>query len=117
MKRITVVVALAAVLLAAAPALRATAGDCTGRVVGVQPLSRYDHDAGNGFLAVRSGPGARHAQTGEVYAGDMVSVYDRRGEWYAVTCMEGACINPLWGPATPSGWVHRKFVRAAGVCP
>jgi uncharacterized protein YraI len=117
MKHPHLIVTLATVLIASALAWPAAAGDCTGTVVGVQPLSQYDHNAGTGFLAVRSGPGARYAQTGEVYAGDMVSVYDRRGDWYAVTCMEGACTNPLWGPATPSGWVYRKFVRADGVCP
>lgn len=117
MKRLTVAVAIATVLLVAVPAVGAMAGDCTGTVVGVQPLSRYDHRAGNGFLAVRSGPGAGYAQVGEVYAGDLVSVYDRRGRWYAVTCIEGTCTDPLWGPARSSGWVYRKYVRAAGVCP
>jgi hypothetical protein len=117
MERFHVVAALAASLLAFPLAWPVMAGDCTGPVVGVQPLSQYDHKAGTGFLAVRSGPGAGFVQTGEVYAGDLVSVYDRRGNWYAVTCMEGACTRPLWGPARPSGWVHRKFVRAAGVCP
>ena len=50
-------------------------------------------------------------------AGDLVSVFGRVGRWYEVTCMEGRCTRPLWGPAYPSGWVHRDYVRARGVCP
>lgn len=95
----------------------AAAGDCTGIVVGVKPISQYNHARGNGFLAVRTGPGSSYRQTGEVYRGDEVSVYDRRGNWYAITCMSGRCTDPLWGPAMPSGWVSKKYVNAGGVCP
>ncbi|MCP3055233.1 SH3 domain-containing protein [Aurantimonas marianensis] len=96
---------------------QALAGDCTGRVTGVRPISSYDHQSGAGFLAVRREPSARARQIGEVYAGDLVSVYDRSGNWYHVTCMEGDCENPYWGPANPSGWVSARYVRARGVCP
>lgn len=95
----------------------ANAGDCTGRVVGVKPISQYNHSTGSGFLAVRTGPGSSYRQIGELYAGDQVSVYDRKGNWYAVTCMSGRCTRPLWGQPTPSGWAHRSYIRAAGVCP
>lgn len=105
---------LAGLGLAVGPA---TAGDCTGYVVGVMPLSQYNHARGNGFLAVRTGPGSSYQQTGEVYRGDEVSVYDRRGNWYAITCMSGRCMQPLWGTPMPSGWVSRKYIDAAGVCP
>lgn len=100
--------------LAAAPAL---AGDCEGRIVGVKPISQYNHARGTGFLAVRSGPGGSYKQIGEVYAGDLVSVWDRRGDWYAVTCMSGRCTSPMWGNPSPSGWAHRSHIRASGVCP
>lgn len=95
----------------------ASAGDCTGYVVGVKPISQYNHARGNGFLAVRTGPGSSYQQIGEVYRGDEVSVYDRRGNWYAITCMSGRCTQPLWGTPVPSGWVSRKYVDARGVCP
>ena len=95
----------------------ATAGDCTGYVVGVKPISQYNHARGNGFLEVRTGPGSSYQQVGEVYRGDEVSVYDRRGNWYAITCMSGRCTRPLWGQPMPSGWVSRKYVDARGVCP
>jgi hypothetical protein len=90
----------------------ASAGDCTGYVVGVKPISQYNHARGNGFLAVRTGPGSRYQQTGEVYRGDEVSVYDRRGNWYAITCMSGRCMQPMWGTPMPSGWVFGKYVDA-----
>jgi uncharacterized protein YraI len=93
------------------------AGDCTGYVVGVKPISQYNHARGNGFLAVRTGPGSSYQQTGELYRGDEVSVYDRRGNWYAITCMSGRCMNPMWGTPMPSGWVSGKYIDAAGVCP
>lgn len=95
----------------------AQAGDCTGRVVGVKPIREYNHASGTGFLAVRTGPGGSYRQIGEVYAGDEVSVYDRSGNWLAVTCMSGRCTRPLWGQPSPSGWVHRSYIRARGVCP
>lgn len=95
----------------------AIAGDCTGRVVGVRPISQYNHATGSGYLAVRTGPGGGYRQIGELYAGDEVSVYDRSGNWYAVTCMSGRCVRPLWGQPSPSGWAHRSYIRAGGLCP
>jgi len=114
--RIATTLAIAAIIAAVA-AESAAAGDCTGYVVGVRPISQYDHARGNGFLAVRSGPGGRYQQIGELYAGDEVSVYDRAGQWLAVTCMSGRCMNPLWGQPMPSGWAHGRYIRAGGVCP
>ena len=64
-----------------------------------------------------TGPGSSYQQIGEVYRGDEVSVYDRRGNWYAITCMSGRCTRPMWGTPMPSGWVSRKYVDARGVCP
>ena len=85
----TAAVMTATSVLFVAPA--AVAGDCTGRVVGVRPISQYNHATGSGYLAVRNGPGGSYRQIGELYAGDEVSVHDRRGNWYAVTCMSGRC--------------------------
>ena len=110
-------IAASVVGLAISASGQALAGDCTGYVVGVKPISQYNHARGNGFLAVRTGPGTSYQQIGEVYRGDEVSVYDRRGNWYAVTCMSGRCMRPLWGTPMPSGWVSSKYIDAAGVCP
>ena len=104
---------MAGVLLAGA----ALAGDCTGFVVGVRPVSQYDHAAGNGFLAVRSGPGTGFNQIGELYLGDEISVWERQGNWLHVYCMSGRCLNPLWGTPTPQGWAYARYLSIGGVCP
>ena len=104
----------AALLALCGPAI---AGDCTGNVVGVRPISQYNHAAGNGFLAVRSGPGTGFAQTGELYLGDEIAVWERQGNWLYVYCMAGRCLNPLWGPSTPQGWSYAKYLSIGGVCP
>ncbi len=112
--------ALFAIGLACATAVSgnvAIAGDCTGFVIRVRPISQYDHYNGNGFLAVRTGPGSGYQQIGELYLGDEISVWDRRGNWYQVACMSGRCNNPLWGTPSPQGWVYRKYVSVGGVCP
>lgn len=103
------------VALLAAPAVQA--GDCTGVVVGIRPLSQYNHAKGYGFLAVRSGPGTRYQQTGELYAGDEFWVADRRGNWVYVGCMSGRCENPLWGQYFAEGWAYAKYLSYGGVCP
>ncbi|SMH55183.1 SH3 domain-containing protein [Maritimibacter sp. HL-12] len=107
-------VAATALMACTAPA---HAGDCTGYVVGVQPVSKYNHATGTGFLAVRSGPGSTYAQRGEVYLGDEISVWDRNGNWYYVSCMSGRCTQPYWGQPTPQGWVYGKYLSIGGVCP
>ncbi len=102
----------------AVPVESALAGDCTGYVVGVRPVSQYNHRAGNGFLAVRTGPGSKYQQVGELYAGDEISVWSRRGNWYEVQCMSGRCdSDPLWGPVSPHGWVSGSYIDIGGVCP
>ena len=40
----------------------ASAGDCTGYVVNLRPISQYNHASGAGFLAVRTGPGSGYQQ-------------------------------------------------------
>lgn len=114
MKRL-VLLALASLLALTATA--ASAGDCTGYVVGVQPISKYNHATGAAFLAARSGPGSGYPQVGEFYAGDEIAAWNRSGNWWQVMCMSGRCENPLWGPANPSGWVYGKYISVAGVCP
>lgn len=117
MKAIRSILAGAAVLAMAGVQTPADAGDCTGRVVGVQPPSQYNRELGKGFLAVRSGPGSRYRQIGELYAGDEVAIWDRRGSWYQVACMSGRCTDPLWGEPNPRGWVAARHIDAGGVCP
>ena len=112
-----VLVAAGMTAILAGAGTTASAGDCTGNVVGVRPISQYNHAAGRGFLAVRTGPGTQFMQVGEVYLGDEVSVWERSGSWYHIACMSGRCNNPRWGNPSPQGWVYRKYINAAGVCP
>lgn len=93
------------------------ADSCTGNVVDVRPILHYDHDRGEGYLAVRSGPGAVYAQAGELYRGDQVAVTARDGNWFAVQCIAGQCLEPLWGNPAPQGWVYGRYLRLAGNCP
>jgi uncharacterized protein YgiM (DUF1202 family) len=95
----------------------AQAGDCTGIVIGVRPINLYNHVRGNGYLAVRSGPGSSYQQIGEVYLDDEISVWDRRGDWYAITCMSGRCEQPYWGNPVPSGWAYGRYLSFGGDCP
>lgn len=55
---------------------------------------------GDGFLAVRSGPGTNYTKIGEVYNGDRVGIYGRRGEWHAIS----------YGNQNRLGWVHGNWL-------
>lgn len=110
------ILALSAALLTAT-AQTTFAGDCTGYVVGVRPLTQYNHTKGHGFLAMRSGPGSNYQQFSELYLGDEVSVWERAGNWYHVQCIAGRCQSPLWGQANAHGWVYGKYLSVGGVCP
>ena len=114
--RIRVVAAAAFLAILVAGLGTAEAVTCNGTVVGVRPASQYNHANGRGYLAVRSGPGGKYQQLGEVYASDIVAVYAKRGKWFEVACVQGLCTNPLWGPAYPSGWVHGNYLRLHQAC-
>lgn len=116
MRRGILTVLAMVVLLGVVPAA-ARAGDCTGFVTGVRPISQYNHAAGNGFLAVRTGPGTQFRQIGELYLGDEIAVWARQGAWYRVQCMSGRCLSPLWGQPNPNGWVYGQYLSIGGVCP
>lgn len=117
MTRIARGAGFAALGMVAFGAMPAVAGSCIGQVVDVRPILHYDHAMGEGYLAVRSGPGAVFAQEGELYRGDQVSVYARDGNWFAVQCIAGQCLEPLWGEPSPQGWVYGRYLRLAGDCP
>lgn len=72
---------------------------------------------GDGFLAVRSGPGSDFTKLDEVHNGDRVWLFEQRGDWigvvYGVT--ELGCspikqdrIVPYSGK---KGWVHGNWVQ------
>lgn len=63
------------------------------RVMGLDPN-------GDGFLAVRSGPGSNYSKIGEVYNGDRVETFGGQGNWYAIS----------FGPNNRLGWAHGNWL-------
>lgn len=83
-----------------------------GVVVGLNP-------AGDGFLAVKSGPGLNYARIDKLYNGEEVYVCGSRGDWLAVVYSRrgGNCnVNRPWTRTLPytgpckSGWSHRRWI-------
>lgn len=70
---------------------------CEGRVHGLS--GRYNLATGSGFLAVRSRPNASARMVGQLFNGDTVEIFDRRGNWYRVA-MGGI-----------DGWASAKWMR------
>lgn len=98
--------ALAGLLAAAAPAaaevevdFAATGGDgqaawCASSVVsGLDP-------AGDGFLAVRTGPGTAYRMIAKLTNGAVVLTCATAGPWIGV----------LYGPSRSKGWVHGRWL-------
>ena len=89
------------------------AANCSaGTVMGLKP-------SGDGFLSVRSGPGAKYRKLGEVYNGNRLSIFGGEGDWLAILMPSGrldqadACARV--GPrrqltGSGLGWVHRNWV-------
>ncbi|MFK3649075.1 hypothetical protein ACI2IY_11650 [Lysobacter enzymogenes] len=76
---------------------------------------------GDGFLAVRAGPGAAYAMTDRLEESSEVMMCGQRGEWVAVVYADsglGRCgvsapiaeRRPYRGPCK-SGWVHGKWIE------
>lgn len=74
---------------------------------------------GDGFLAVRSGPGSIFRKLGELHNGDRVTIFGGEGEWLSVLVPGGridqgdACRRS--GPrrevsGSGLGWVHRNWI-------
>lgn len=79
---------------------------------------------GDGFLAVRSGPGTKYRKIDEIYNGDHVLVYDGQGPWLGVIYDHGQKVlnsnagcgfvgtgkRPLpYGGK--KGWIHSRWVK------
>lgn len=69
------------------------AGCLFARVGGLDPK-------GDGFLAVRSGPGANHRKIDELHNGDEVRPCERKGQWSGIS----------YGEPRRKGWVHRNWL-------
>jgi len=71
---------------------------------------------GDGFLAVRSGPGSQYRKLAELHNGDVVYVFDKKGKWAGVVygdleSEECASINTRPVTNRKKGWVHTKWLK------
>ena len=74
---------------------------------------------GDGFLAVRTGPGASYRKIGELRNGDRVTIFGAQGDWLTVL-VPGGKVSPddacqRVGPkrqlsGSGLGWVHKRWV-------
>ncbi|MCX7306262.1 MAG: SH3 domain-containing protein [Hyphomicrobiales bacterium] len=88
-----VIVALAALLGTGS----ASAQYCEGTVHGLS--STYNLAKGTGFLAVRSRPKSSAPMVGQLFNGDTMEIFDRKGNWYQVA------IGGI------EGWASSKWIR------
>jgi hypothetical protein len=76
--------------------------------------------SGDGFLAVRSGPGSKYREIDRLYNGAQVYLCNTRGKWLGVVYSKrGQDCNvmspwvstqPYTGPCK-SGWAHENWIR------
>lgn len=72
---------------------------------------------GDGFLAVRTGPGTANQQIDHVINGDRVWVFNQSGEWYGVVYgVDEVDCSPVEEDVPvraegKKGWVHSRWVR------
>jgi uncharacterized protein YraI len=72
----------------------AQAAACAGSIVsGLDPN-------GDGFLAVRTGPGSNYPKIGDLHNGDTVRTCARNGRWVGV----------YYGQPRSKGWVHSNWL-------
>lgn len=89
----------ATVLMATSFTAPAHAQYCEGTVYGLS--GHYNPRTGAGFLAVRAKPRASSYQRGELFNGDKVEVFDRRGNWYRIATTELPMLE---------GWVNARWL-------
>lgn len=73
---------------------------------------------GDGFLAVRSGPGSNHRKLDEIHNEDLVWLFDQRGKWigivygvgYDMSCGAIEKDRPVPHPGK-KGWVHENWIE------
>ncbi len=71
--------------------------------------------AGDGFLAVRSGPGSDYRKLDELYNGDVVIEFERRGAWVGVVyrTRNVSCASTVdrLVPYPRKGWIHGRWLQ------
>lgn len=96
-KRILVVAATCAAGLSFHATAPAGAQYCEGRVHGLS--GRYDLATGSGFLAVRVRPSGTAPMIAQLFNGDTVEIFGKRGSWYHVE-LDGL-----------EGWANARWMR------
>ncbi|MEM1048119.1 MAG: SH3 domain-containing protein [Pseudomonadota bacterium] len=72
---------------------------------------------GDGFLAVRAGPGTQYRKLDQLYNGDAVLLFDRKGKWLGIVygVAELSCSPIRESRPVPhrgrKGWVHENWIR------
>jgi hypothetical protein len=87
------------IVMATSFSLPARAQYCEGTVHGLS--GNYNQATGTGFLAVRAGPKAAATQRGELFNGDKVEIFTRRGNWYKIATTEAPMLE---------GWVNARWL-------
>jgi uncharacterized protein YraI len=77
----------------------AAAQYCEGKVRGLS--NNYNPATGSGFVAVRAGPTRSATQLGELFNGDTVEIFRRKGNWYKVAATNGSV----------EGWASVRWIR------
>lgn len=94
-------------------------GEADFDACGSQGVVRGLKASGDGFLAVRSGPGSKHAMLDKVYKGTVLNLCDQRGHWlgvvYSHETMDCAVGTPwptrqVYSGPCRAGWVYRNYV-------
>lgn len=71
--------------------------------------------SGDGFLAVRSGPGGRYRKLAELHNGDEVIVFEKRGQWAGIVYRTGnvGCASTKTRAVTyrKKGWVNVRWLK------
>ncbi len=70
---------------------------------------------GDRFLAVRSGPGSQYRKIDELHSGEIVIVFENRGEWAGIVYRTSKvnCASTKTHPVTykKKGWVRTKWLK------
>jgi uncharacterized protein YgiM (DUF1202 family) len=72
---------------------------------------------GDGFLAVRSGPGSGHTKLDELHNGDRVWLFEQKGEWIGIVYgVEDLSCSPVETDREvktdgKKGWVHENWIE------
>ena len=90
-------IAAGAATFAAVP--QASAQMCEGTVHGLS--AHYNPATGSGFLAVRTKPKSSSYKLGELFNGDRLEIFDRKGNWYKIATQDGPMLE---------GWAHAKWI-------